>query len=644
MAFGNELLGINEDIKFDLNQIRLSFQEEERLSDDQRRRLKNLPKKLQEEKKEEILKKKRDQKKEEMRRWALQLEENVAMSDYPPEIKSRILSLTEKMKYSRFNLANDIVERQISEIKRQIEAYEYKKALGLANKKRENKVGEAILAGTVGAVIAGAALGPFIQVRYSEEAYKELTNNYVENKILPELRSGKIKEIPTSKSYAKKTGAKYSSRHEMAEREIQGKIDNEITSLTGISKEELERLNPVKRRAAERYVLGKKPELAAEKKQAQEEVAAGDIIVGLLRQERRGKVDALRALEEQKAALEKAVTPENREASNAQIAAISERIAERRKEGLAMALFVESLSKISLEKRKESLMAEEHLDEKEKAELKQIQERLPKLNERLAMHRIEASALGLKVDGFEKALIQKGILTSLLKSAQPKGKMSLEALTDQIMIMAKTGTSPFIPTQSKSKTSKKVQVEGKKMQIALGDEGISGRLKEEIKRARTMKRTKSPLNETIEKVVATNRKEAKAKTKTIRLRVNPQNAAERAAASQLKATIAKKLNTRTGSPVKEADKEKGFKGILKEVSKSSTENIQKEGSVAEQKVPQRTSEEIQRINEILRKEMAENGGFKAILQENSSLVKSKRRVKEVPQRLLDQRNRYREAG
>ena len=635
MAFGNTLLNINEDIKFDLDQIRLSFQDKEHLTDEQKDKLKVLPKKLQEDRKAELLKEAKNKKKEEMRRWALQLEENVAMTDYPPEIKSRILGLTERMKYSRFTLSNDEVERQVSEIKRQIEAFEQQKALGLAPKQQENRVGEAVLAGAVGAVVAGAVLGPYIQVRYTEEGYRKLTNDYVENKVLAELRSGNIKQIPISKSYPKKTGAQYSSRHEVAEKELQDKIDKEVAKLAGVGVEDLEKLNPVKRRAAERYALDKNQALAQERKSVREDIAAGDILVGLLRQERRGKADALRTLEEQKEALMSAqTTPETKASVEAQLAAVNGRISEHRKEELAMALFVENLSKTSLEKRKTSLTAKKQLSNEEADELKQIQERLPKLNERLAMHRVEANALGLKVAGFEKTLEQRGVANTLLKSAQNKGNVSLTTLIDQVMILAQTGMPPITPTQSKG--SKKVRVDGKKMKIALENGGLSGELKKEIQNARAIKKTTKGREKVVENTVATNRKEATAKTKSIRLRVNPHNEQERVAANQLQNVLSNR----------KAKGKQGIKEILKDASKnvSGIEPLSKEEWLAAaQKVPQRSPEEIRRMNEALQKELAKDG-FKSILRENSSLVKSKQRVTEVPQRLLEEKIRYRDAG
>jgi len=650
MAFGNQLLNISEDIKFDLEQIRLSFQEKDRLNDDQNDKLKSLPKKLREEKEEEILKEKRNKKKEEMRRWALQLEESVAMADYPPEIKSRILSLTERMKYTRFTLSNDEVERQVAEIKRQIEVFENKKALGLLpEQQKSNKVGEAVLAGAVGAVVAGAVLGPYIQVRYTEEGYKKLTDDYVENKILSELRSGDIKQIPTSKSYPKKTGAMYSSRSNMARRDMDEKILKEMAKVAGVSPEkieELEQKNKIRFRALKRYTLGKNEELAQEEKTMEADVAASDITVGLLRQERRAKAEALERLEAQKDELTRASTPETKKAVEAQIAAINERIAERRREELAMALFTENLSKNSLEAREKSLSNKEKRTKDEEKELVDIRTRLPKLNERLAMHRIEADTLGLKVNGFEKALAQRGVSRALLDKAKTKGRVSMEALTDQLMIMAKTGIGPIMPTQTKSNTPKKVRVDGKKMKIALENEGISGKLKKEIQDVRTAGKTTKSQEKMVGKAVATNRKEPKAKTKSIRLRINPQNETERMAASQLKNVITDR------NPKAKVKEENGFKEILKEVSKS-TENAKgveektrsrAEWLAAAQKAPQRTPEENQRMNEALQREAAERGGFKGILKENSALVKSKQRVTEVPQRLLEEKIHYRDAG
>ena len=71
-----EIIGQNDDIMFDLEQIKLLTQSKVELSRAEKERLDKIPlKKKREQKKEELLKKKEAEKKELTRIWILELEE-----------------------------------------------------------------------------------------------------------------------------------------------------------------------------------------------------------------------------------------------------------------------------------------------------------------------------------------------------------------------------------------------------------------------------------------------------------------------------------------------------------------------------------------------------------------------------------------
>ena len=154
-----EIIGQNEDIMFDLEQIKLWTQSEVKLSRAEKEHLDKIPlKKKREQKKEELLKKKEAEKKEFTRIWILELEEKVHASDLPTEIKNQILELTTYARSRDMQFIYD-VERKIKEVERQIKEHEQKE-----REKATKKIQEAT-AGVAAAVVAGAVLAVLLQER-----------------------------------------------------------------------------------------------------------------------------------------------------------------------------------------------------------------------------------------------------------------------------------------------------------------------------------------------------------------------------------------------------------------------------------------------------------------------------------------------
>ena len=148
-----ELIGKNEDILFDLEQIKLATQEPVQLSCEEKERLETFFPEHKEQEKEKILKKKETERKEFMRIWVLELEEKVHQSDLPIEIKNQILELTTFVRSRDMKFIYD-VERKIKEVQRQIKEHEQKES-ERKNQEKRNDMAE------VAAVVVGGGAFAF---------------------------------------------------------------------------------------------------------------------------------------------------------------------------------------------------------------------------------------------------------------------------------------------------------------------------------------------------------------------------------------------------------------------------------------------------------------------------------------------------
>ena len=205
-----EIIGANDDILFDLEQIKLISQREVRLTGNQKDKVGRLPKKKQEQIKKEILAKKEQEKKTFLRIWTLELEEKVKRSGLPPEITSQILEMTSYAKDRNMTFIYDI-ERKIEALKEQVKEAERKKVEEAMEK--DMAVIGAINTAVVGAVVAGAVLAPHVQVRYDKEEFEKRSETYMEEKVVPRLAMAAEKPIvplEPVREYKKKQGSQYS--------------------------------------------------------------------------------------------------------------------------------------------------------------------------------------------------------------------------------------------------------------------------------------------------------------------------------------------------------------------------------------------------------------------------------------------------
>lgn len=349
-----EIIGQNEDIMFDLEQIKLWTQSEVKLSRAEKEHLDKIPlKKKREQKKEELLKKKEAEKKEFTRIWILELEEKVHASDLPTEIKNQILELTTYARSRDMQFIYD-VERKIKEVERQIKEHEQKEM-----EKATKKIQEAT-AGVAAAVVAGAVLGPFIQVRYNEEEFNKKSVETYETKTLDELASAVIKEVKQY-NHPKKQGSQYSQKHGTVMKTQQDEIADIMVRDTQRKQKEaglpvqdaetikanIEKMHPVKKRYAEKAIYVQNPELKQRHDEQKKEVASEEILKGIIRAKRRQEEKAVASLKKQIALLKR--TPKTKETEEQianRILSLEKRMADRLQTTMALGLFMDNFEKV----------------------------------------------------------------------------------------------------------------------------------------------------------------------------------------------------------------------------------------------------------------------------------------------------------
>ena len=349
-----EIIGQNDDILFDLEQIKLLTQSEVTLSRAEKERLDKIPlKKKREQEKEELLKKKEAERKEFTRIWILELEEKVHASDLPSEIKNQILELTTYARSRDMKFIYD-VERKIKEVQRQIKEHEQKEM-----EKASEKIQEAT-AGVAAAVVAGAVLGPFIQVRYNEEEFNKKATKTYETRTLDELASGIIKEVKQY-NHPKKQGSRYSQKHDTVMKTQQDEIADIMVRDTQRKQKEaglpvqdaetikanIEKMHPVKKRYAEKAIYIHNPELKQRHEEQKKEVSAEEILKGIIRAKRRQEEKTIVLLTKQIALLKR--TPKTKETEEQianRILSLEKRMADRLQTTMALGLFMDNFEKV----------------------------------------------------------------------------------------------------------------------------------------------------------------------------------------------------------------------------------------------------------------------------------------------------------
>jgi hypothetical protein len=273
-----EMLSRNEDILFDLEQIKLLSMERPSLDKDERTRIKKFPKEKRAEEKKRLLAEKEQQKKEYIRRWILALEERVRYSDLPQNVVNQILSMTTYVKERGMKFPYD-VEQKMTSIEVQVHQAETNTQKTEPNKTQEE---EATIS-TAGAVTA---------VLWDKEKYEKRITHYYDNKILGQLGTGQVKENVSRPPEPKKQGSMYSKEHYRMTAKQEEEIQNAIVTDTQKRYQEqglpvpakeiiltdLENMHPVKKRFAQKAIYKKHPELEKQHKEEKQALARREAI------------------------------------------------------------------------------------------------------------------------------------------------------------------------------------------------------------------------------------------------------------------------------------------------------------------------------------------------------------------------------
>ena len=319
-----EIIGANDDILFDLDQIKRISQDKSSLTDDQRDRIKRLPKRKREEVEKEILAKKEQEKKNFLRIWTLELEDKVKQSGLPPEVVSQILEMTSYAKDRNMTFIYDI-ERRIEHVKEQVKEAE-KKKMEEAMKKDMAVVG-AVTSAVIGAVVAGAVLSPYVQARYDKEEFEKRSEAYLDEKILPKLAMADEKPIvPVEpvRTYKKKQGSMYpESQHVLEKKHKDEWMDVLVKMAQDKAKAEgkepptpaqivasYENSTEMEKKTTIRALKKKKPELAAQQEKEEKVHDQAVLAKGIerLRRKKAKKAARIAASKAKKAARENGQT------------------------------------------------------------------------------------------------------------------------------------------------------------------------------------------------------------------------------------------------------------------------------------------------------------------------------------------------
>ena len=145
-----------------------------------------------------------------LRQWTERVEESVKHMDLPQEVVGQVLELTAEAKNLGSMNAIHTIARKVEAVLNEVRAYE-------GNQTGKNQAGKEqgidINPTLAGAVIGGVALAPFVQVRYTPEAYEEKSEEYVEKQLMDRMIRGDYRPVPENRTYAP---PKVSSRPEKA--------------------------------------------------------------------------------------------------------------------------------------------------------------------------------------------------------------------------------------------------------------------------------------------------------------------------------------------------------------------------------------------------------------------------------------------
>lgn len=199
-------LNLNDDILFDLEQVRLLSQRRVVLNRAQKQAVRSLPLARRAAEKERLIAERTTVKKVYIRQWLDKIEEKVRLSDLPADLVNRILSMTTAIKNRGMTFTYD-AEKVLTQLEVDVRQAE-----------RTKNASPAVPAEPQMAAAAPAVLlAPFVHVRFNAQEYDKRLDTYVADKILPQLGTGTVKPLPLRKPDPVKPGSLYSKKHYMAE-------------------------------------------------------------------------------------------------------------------------------------------------------------------------------------------------------------------------------------------------------------------------------------------------------------------------------------------------------------------------------------------------------------------------------------------
>ena len=160
-----------------------------------------------------------------LRQWTERVEASVKRMDLPSDVAGELLELTAEAKNLGSMNAIHTIARKVEAILNDVRVAREKEADKIKTEKTNTDSGLDPMA--VGAVIGGVALAPFVQVRYTPEAYEEKSKDYVEERLIPRLIRGDYRPVPPNRTYAPPKVSARPKKAQQAEAEIKA-LEKEI--------------------------------------------------------------------------------------------------------------------------------------------------------------------------------------------------------------------------------------------------------------------------------------------------------------------------------------------------------------------------------------------------------------------------------
>ena len=285
-------LNLNDDILFDLEQVRLLSQRRVVLNHAQKQAVRSLPLACRAAEKERLIAERTAAKKVYIRQWLDKIEEKVRLSDLPADLVNRILSMTTAIKNRGMTFTYD-AEKVLTQLEVDVRQAE--------QAKREASAPQTTPQDIMAAAAPAVLLAPFVHVRFNAQEYDKRLDTYVADKILPQLGTGTVKPLPLRKPDPVKPGSLYSKKHYMAQAKKESDLHQALIKQVQESAHaagkpvpeasailnDYKALAPVRKRWLERKIYKDNPKLKERHDQMAKIIAAREIAKGAARLRRK---------------------------------------------------------------------------------------------------------------------------------------------------------------------------------------------------------------------------------------------------------------------------------------------------------------------------------------------------------------------